>query len=99
MPALTRPNQKITFAEMRAAGVRGLLIYCPDYRCSHHAAMSGDRWPDDIGIHPQSNTPRPANTALIDKGLVRQDGDRPNYWQAAATRRFGSAGLVVQYPR
>ncbi|MFZ2159322.1 MAG: hypothetical protein WAV72_24815 [Bradyrhizobium sp.] len=43
MPA---PAQKITFAEMRAAGVRGLLIYCRDYRCSHWQAISGDRWPD-----------------------------------------------------
>jgi hypothetical protein len=34
MPALTRP-QKITFAEMRAAGVRGILVYCSDHRCSH----------------------------------------------------------------
>jgi hypothetical protein len=33
MPELTR--QKITFAEMRAAGVRGLLVYCSDYKCSH----------------------------------------------------------------
>jgi hypothetical protein len=33
MPELTR--QKITFGEMRAAGVRGLLIYCSDYKCSH----------------------------------------------------------------
>ena len=30
---LDRP-QKITFAEMRESGVRGLLIYCADYRCS-----------------------------------------------------------------
>jgi hypothetical protein len=29
MPALTR-QKKIAFAEMRAAGVRGLLIYCSD---------------------------------------------------------------------
>jgi len=27
--------QKITFAEMRESGVRGLLVYCTDYRCSH----------------------------------------------------------------
>ena len=27
--------QKITFAEMRESGVRGLLIYCADYHCSH----------------------------------------------------------------
>jgi hypothetical protein len=45
MPALNRP-QKITFAEMRASGVRGLLIYCSDYRCSHSTAISGDQWPD-----------------------------------------------------
>ena len=30
---LDRP-QKITFAEMRESGVRGLLVYCTDYRCS-----------------------------------------------------------------
>jgi hypothetical protein len=47
--ALTRP-QKITFAEMRASGVRGLRIYCSDYRCSHSIAISGDRWPDDVRL-------------------------------------------------
>jgi hypothetical protein len=46
---LTRP-QKITFAEMRDMGVRGLLIYCADYRCSHSIAISGDRWPDDVRL-------------------------------------------------
>ena len=46
MPALTR--QKITLAEMRASGVRGVLVYCSDYHCSHHTAISGDRWPDDV---------------------------------------------------
>jgi hypothetical protein len=34
--------QKITFAEMREGGVRGLLIYCADYRCSHSIAIGGD---------------------------------------------------------
>jgi hypothetical protein len=29
----TLPRQKITFGEMRAGGVRGLLIYCADYHC------------------------------------------------------------------
>jgi hypothetical protein len=32
--------QKITFAEMREMGVRGLLVYCADYRCSHSTAIS-----------------------------------------------------------
>ncbi len=49
MAALTRQT-KITFGEMRAAGVRGLLIYCSDYRCGHWTAISGDRWPDDARL-------------------------------------------------
>jgi hypothetical protein len=48
MPELTR--QKITFGEMRAAGVRGLLIYCSNYKCSHSTAISGDRWPDGVRL-------------------------------------------------
>jgi hypothetical protein len=31
MPDAPRP-QKITLDEMRASGVRGLLIYCADYK-------------------------------------------------------------------
>jgi len=37
----------ITFAGMRERGVRGVLIYCSDYRCSHSLARA-DRWPDDV---------------------------------------------------
>jgi hypothetical protein len=32
---------------MRSSGVRGLLIYCADYRCS---PCSGDLWPDDARL-------------------------------------------------
>ena len=39
--------QKITFAQMRSSGVRGLLVYCRNYKCSHLRAISGDPWPDD----------------------------------------------------
>jgi len=28
-------SQKIPFGEMRDMRVRGLLVYCADYRCSH----------------------------------------------------------------
>ena len=35
---------------MRASGVRGLLIYCSDYQCSHWTSISGDRWPDDVRL-------------------------------------------------
>jgi hypothetical protein len=39
--AMTDRPQKITFAEMRDMGIRGLLIYCADYRCSHSAISGG----------------------------------------------------------
>jgi hypothetical protein len=35
---------------MRSSGVRGVLIYCADYKCSHYIAISGDRWPDDVRL-------------------------------------------------
>jgi hypothetical protein len=33
---------KITFAEMREQGVRGIL----SHYCGHSLAISGDRWPE-----------------------------------------------------
>jgi hypothetical protein len=39
---VTPPRQKITLRKMRAAGVRGLIIYCSDYECSHWITISGD---------------------------------------------------------
>jgi hypothetical protein len=48
-PAINRP-QKITFAEMRSSGVRGLLIYCSDYHCSHYIAIAADQWGDDVRL-------------------------------------------------
>jgi hypothetical protein len=49
MPALTR-QKKITLAQMRSSGVRGLLIYCADYKCSHWTTIREDRWPDDVRL-------------------------------------------------
>ena len=46
---MTRP-QKITSGEMRESGVRGVLIYCSDYHCSHHITASADQWPDHIRL-------------------------------------------------
>ena len=42
--------QKITFGEMRSAGVRGVLVYCGDYKCAHSIAMNADQWPNDMRL-------------------------------------------------
>jgi hypothetical protein len=37
---------------MRSSDVRGLLIYCADYKCAHAVRISADRWPDHIRLFP-----------------------------------------------
>ncbi len=43
-------EQKITLGEMREMGVRDVLIYCSDYRCSHWKRISADRRPDHVRL-------------------------------------------------
>ncbi|MEY9475160.1 hypothetical protein ABH992_007559 [Bradyrhizobium yuanmingense] len=38
---------KITFGEMRAMGLRGVLVYCHG---GHEVALRADRWPDDVRL-------------------------------------------------
>ena len=42
--------QKITFGEMRASGVRDVLVYCRDHHCSHYIRVSADLWPDHLRL-------------------------------------------------
>lgn len=41
---------KITLGEMREMGVRGILVYCANYRCGHSLMLSADLWPDDLRL-------------------------------------------------
>jgi hypothetical protein len=50
MPALAARPQKISLGDMRDMGVRGLLIYCQDFHCSHSTAISANQWPDDVRL-------------------------------------------------
>ena len=38
---------KITFGEMRAMGLCGVLVYC---HCGHHVALDAERWPDNMRL-------------------------------------------------
>jgi len=42
--------QKITFGDIRGMGVRGVLVYCADYRCGHSVALSADCGPDEVRL-------------------------------------------------
>ncbi|WGS23924.1 MULTISPECIES: hypothetical protein [unclassified Bradyrhizobium] len=45
-----RRPQKITLGEMHTAGVRGVLVFCSDYACSHSIALMADRWSNDLRL-------------------------------------------------
>jgi hypothetical protein len=41
---------KITLGEMRSTGVRGLVVFCADYQCSHSVKIDTSQWGDDVRI-------------------------------------------------
>ena len=43
-------GEKITFAEMRSTGNTSIIVYCSDFRCSHHAVISAEQWPDEVRL-------------------------------------------------
>ena len=51
---MTRPT-KITFGEMRASGVRDVLIYCADYECSNWIRVNTDQWSADVRLSDLEN--------------------------------------------
>src|SRR5207248_8161424 len=83
MPALTRPT-KITFADMRDMGVRGVLIYCSDYKCSHSIAISADQWPDDLKLSD-------IQSRFLCKACGKRGADvRPDFnWDRAPVEAMG----------
>jgi hypothetical protein len=71
---------------MRAAGVSGLLVYCSDYRCSHHLKISADAWPNEIRLSDLE--PR-----FVCKACGRRGADvRPNF----APDRMGSGAYEIR---
>ena len=50
LPLANNRPQKISLGEMRASGIRGLLVYCADYQCSHWIMVSADQWPDETRL-------------------------------------------------
>ena len=52
---MSERQTKITFGEMRSSDVRGVLVYCADYKCSHFTAMDSNRWPDEVRLSDIEN--------------------------------------------
>jgi hypothetical protein len=87
---MTPYTQKITSGEMRASGVRDVLIYCRDHRCSHHVETNADGWADDVRLSDVE--PHFRCTRSGKKGAEI----RPNFSQAATSTGRCSARLERQ---
>jgi hypothetical protein len=51
--AVPAPSQRLAMTKHSEDHLRrhafrwcGILIYCPDYKCSHWTRINGDQWPD-----------------------------------------------------
>ena len=72
-------QQKITFGELRESGVRDVLVYCRDHKCSDHITISADRRPDDVRL--SDIEPEFVCTAGAKRG--RSFACRQGYWFGA----------------
>ena len=85
---MTAYPQKITFGELRASGVRDVLVYCRDYRCSHHIEISADRRPDQVRL----STSTPASSAPPAASAARRCGQS---FRRPHGHRLGAAPLQL----
>lgn len=74
MPAV----QKITFGEMRESGVRDLIVFCKDYKCSHNVRLAPDfvdLWPDHVRLSDVE--PHFVCTSCGQRGAILRAGSNP----------------------
>lgn len=89
---MERP-EKITFGQMRSSGVRRVLVYCADFKCSHSTEMSADQWPDNVRL--SDIEPRFTCQACGKRGA----DVRPNFrWVEDAARRATISGRHTPGP-
>jgi hypothetical protein len=85
---VNRPK-KITFGEMRSTGVRGVLVYCSDYKYSHSIAISAEQWPDDLRLSD-------LETRFVCRACGKRGADiRPDFhWDKKLAGGMGYRALV-----
>jgi hypothetical protein len=84
---VTTYPQKITFGEMRASGVRDVLVYCRDHQRSHSIEIDADCWPDTLRLSDIEDR-------FVCQACSRRGADvRPNFPKAR-----GSVSRTVSSP-
>ena len=94
---MTNFETKITFGEMRASGVRDVLIYCRDHRCSHHVEANADGWVDDVRL--SDIEPNFTRTALRQERALRCGPHlgQPRWGRASKRKRPATGRAVIKF--
>jgi hypothetical protein len=72
--------------------LRGVPVYCSDFRCSHGVAMNADRWADDLRLSDLE--PRFVCQARGKRGAILRNGSEPAMMGCAvSTRLYGHTVL------
>jgi hypothetical protein len=74
---------------MRSSGVRGVLVYCSDYKCSHSTRLGTAHWPDDTRLSD-------LETRFMYKACGKPGADvRPDFhWETQSNFKGESVGLT-----
>jgi hypothetical protein len=93
---MTERPQKITFGEMRDMGVRGILVWCADYRCSHSIASAAIVGPTMSGYPTLSivSSARSAASAVPTCGRISRAKHKQPEWRIATESVEGSGPLM-----
>jgi len=76
--------------DQRESGVRGVLVHCSDYKCSHSITAKADQWPDQIRLSDLE--PRFVCSACGKRGAdIRPDF----HWDKAGA----AAAISISLPR
>jgi hypothetical protein len=76
-------------------GVRGLLVYCADYKCAHWFKIDAGRWPDQVRLSAFGAQLADAAARISGRTLMKRLGppcaqDRSDELRHAAVQTFKS---------
>ena len=88
---------KITLGEMRASGVRGVLIDCADYTCGHWIKINADQWPDETRLSDLED--KFVCTVCGQRGADVRPDSKWDKMQRGATMREAFTKAILNNPR
>ena len=76
--------------------MRGVLIYCADYRCSHLIAVGADEWPDDLRLQERRNRLEAVEPAASSFAVAPTSPAENQFDETALTQRHDQRGNCLR---